>query len=512
MKRQVRTRTRGVPRGRFRLLWFEQFEQRLLLTSGVGAAVEFQTETPGSAVSQVMEGTPSAQFRLELSDLAGQPITSLQAGEEFYLNAYVADLRSKPQGVFAAYLDLAFDAGRIVTAGSVEFGSVYKNGRGSGGSVPGLLDEVGGFSGSIRPLGAGEFLLFRAPFRAEAAGTVSFLAEPATSMPRSVVLLYGEYAPLASERIDFGSASLDVLGPRDSSLEDFGSPAAGLGDIGNADPFARSRPDTSSGVPAFLPRVLQTGIRDDLLLADATSLFANATHVALHVDRPAEDPTAFAWFDLETGLTDAFIFAERTQGLDPNWWGPELFSELNPRPPVGRSFSILDTPGFLLDDYGAPSDRDRVADAAAWAPLFHDHEWLTAGLLRIGWTTQLGRGKDADVANDDEMFDLARIAYETMKPTRARDSESPRMDCDDEEEDVKWVASLEDAFREETEIEGIQGTVMALEVDAAPNTSPSRKAARGRNSVEAAPTNSPNNKRAEESPERKAHDDTTPAA
>lgn len=497
--------------GRFRLLWFEQFEQRLLLTSGLDASAGFQVELSRSDVSQVIEGTPSAQFRLELSDLAGQPITSLQAGEEFYLNAYVADLRSKPQGVFAAYLDLAFDAGRIVTAGNVEFGSVYKNGRGSGGSVPGLLDEVGGFSGSMRPLGAGEFLLFRAPFRAEAAGTVSFLAEPATSMPRSVVLLYGEYAPLASDRIDFGSASLDVLGRRNSSVEDVGSPATGLGDIGNGDPFAQSRPDTSSGVPASLPRVLQTGIRDDLLLADATSLLANPTPVALHVDPPAEGPTAFEWFDLETGLTDTFRFAERAQSLEPNWRASELFSELDLRPPVGRSFSMLDTPDFLLDGYGAPSDRDRVADAAAWAPLFHDHEWLTAGLLRIGWTTQLGRGKDADLADDDEMFDLARIAYETMKTTRSRPSASPRIDRDDEE-DVKWVASLEGEFREETEIEGIQGTMMALEVDAPPNTSPSQKAVRGRDSVEAAPTNSPNNKRAEESPERKAHDDTTPAA
>jgi len=231
------------------------------------------------------------------------------------------------------------------------------------------------------------------------------------------------------------------------------------------------------------------------------------------VDRPGEGPTAFEWFDLETGLTDAFIFTERPQSLDPNWRASELFSEHDPRPPVGRSFSMLDTPDFLLDDYATPPDRDRVADAAAWTPLFHDHEWLTAGLLRIGWTTQLGRGKDADVANDDEMFDLARIAYETMKTTRSRHSASPRIDRDDEEEeDVKWVASLEGEFREETDIEGIQGTMMALEVDAPPNTSPSQKAARGRNSVEAAPTNSPNNKRAEESPERKAHDDTTPAA
>ena len=58
---------------RFRPLWFEQFEQRLLLATGGDASVGFQIEPPGSAVSQVIEGTPSAQFRLELSDLTGSP-------------------------------------------------------------------------------------------------------------------------------------------------------------------------------------------------------------------------------------------------------------------------------------------------------------------------------------------------------------------------------------------------------------------------------------------------------
>lgn len=501
---------------RFRPLWFEQFEQRLLLATRVDASAGFQIEPPGSAVFQVNEGTPSAQVRLELNDLAGQPVTAVQTGEDFFLNAYVADLRSEPQGVFAAYLDLAFDAGRIVPAGNVEFGSVYKNGRDNGGSVPGLLDEVGAFSGSVRPLGAGEFLLFRAPFRAETAGTVSFLAEPATSMPRSIVLLYGEYAPLANEQIDFGWVSLDVLGPQASSPEDAGSPVAGFWDIGNSDPPARSRPNESPEVLASLPGFFQTRINGDSLFAVVTSMPDNAKPVALQENRASDGPTAFELLDLETGLTDGFNFTVRSRSPDPKWRDRELFNKLSVRLPTGRRFSMLDTPDFLLDDYEVRSDNiwaadDRVTGPAGWSPLFHDRQWLTAGLLRIGWTTELGRGKDADVADDDddEMFDLSLIAYVTGKTTRLLVSAPPRFDGDEDDGDNdEWVASLERAFREVTEVEGTQGTMMALEVD----TSPGQKATQREASGEAAPTNSPDNKRAEENPERKAHDDTTPAA
>jgi hypothetical protein len=172
MRRYVATRTRSARTSRSRPLAFEQIEQRLLLTAGVVAASGWEIESPGHAASEVVEATPSARVRLELNDLAGQAVTSVQAGEEFILNAYVADLRSEPLGVFAAYLDLSFDADRIVPAGGVEFGPQYPNGPGSAGAVPGLLDEVGGFSGSYRPIGAGDFLLFRAPFRAETAGNV----------------------------------------------------------------------------------------------------------------------------------------------------------------------------------------------------------------------------------------------------------------------------------------------------------------------------------------------------
>ena len=485
---------------RFRPLGFEQFEQRLLLTT---------------AISQVLEGTPSAQFRLELSDLAGQPITSLLAGEAFFLNAYVADLRSDPLGVFAAYLDLAFDADRVVPAGNVEFGSVYKNGLVTGGTASGLLDEVGAFSGSYRPLGAGDFLLFRAPFRAEAAGTVSFLAEPA-NLRGSEVLLYGASGPLASDEIHFGSVRLDVLGPPNSSQQNFLTLAASPFEIWNSDPFAllhdRGSPDV---VVVSLPGSLLTGNDHDLLYRSTTSVLDHRNVAAiLRPDRASDTQPLFDLLNERIVLNDEFDVAARSRSVAEEWRDRGLFLELSPRLSAGRSFSMLEGPGFLFDDYGtrAASDSradDRVSGPTGWSSLFHDHQWLTAGLLRIGWTTEHGRNQDAGLAYDGEMLDLGQIAYETMKSTRLRRSAFPRLDraYDDEE----WVASLDRAFSEETEIEGLQGAVMAMEVDRSNGFPPRQETASRPASDQAAPTDS-RTTGTQETPERPVKDDYTPAA
>jgi len=484
---------------RFRPLWFEQFEQRLLLTAGV---------------SPVLEAMPIAHIRLELSDLAGQPISSAQAGEEFFLNAYVADVRSEPKGVFAAYFDLTFDADRVVPAGNVEFGSVYKNGLVTGGSASGLLDEVGAFSGSYRPIGAGDFLLFRAPFRAEAAGTVSFLAEPA-SLPGSEVLLYGAGGPLASDEIRFSSVSLNVLGPRNSSQDLFVSPVVGIFEIGNSGPPALLRDFGSPEVSGSPPSSLLTGTAHDLLHRGTTSMLNNRNPVTLVTDRASDSQTQFDLLNEGIVLTNEFSYAARLRSVDPEWQDRGLFIELNPRLSARRGFSMLEGLGFVFDEYGTQaagdsSADDRVGSTTGWSSLFHDHQWLTAGLLRIGWTTELGRNKDAALAYDGEMLDLGQIAYETLKSTKLRRSAFPRIDhvCDDDE----WLAGLDRTFSEETEIDGLQGAVMAIEVDL-PNRPPPRQETASRPaSDQAVPTDSRSHKRAEDDSERKPHDDTTPAA
>ena len=485
---------------RFRPLWFEQFEQRLLLTAGV---------------APVSEAMPIAQIRLELSDLAGQPITSLQAGEEFYLNAYVADVRSEPKGVFAAYLDLAFDADRVDPAGNVEFGSVYKNGLNNGGSVPGLLNEVGGFSGSLRPIGAGDFLLFRVPFRAEAAGAVSFFAEPANRTPGSEMLLYGAGGPLASDEVRFGSVSLDVLGPPDSSQDHVVWPVASFFGIGNPGLPAPLRNLSSPEVIDSLTGILLAATDHDLLHRGTTSMLDNRNPVTLVTDRASDSQTQFDLRNEEIVLTAEFSLVPRGRSVDPEWQDRALFLEFTPRPSARRGFSMMEGLGLLFDDYGTratagSSADDRVGEATGRSALFHDHQWLTAGLLRIGWTTELGRNKDAALAYDGEMLDLGQIAYETLKSTRLRRCAFPRIDGT--REDDEWLAGLDRTFSEETEIEGLQGAVMAMEVDL-PNRPPPRQEAASRPaSDQAVPTDSRSNKRAEDDSERKPHDDTTPAA
>ncbi len=483
---------------RFRPLWFEQFEPRLLLTAGV---------------SPVSEAMPIAQIRLELSDLAGQPITSLQAGEEFFLNAYVADVRSEPKGVFAAYFDLAFDADRVVPSGNMEFGSIYKNGLVTGGTASGLLDEVGAFSGSYRPIGAGDFLLFRAPFRAEAAGAVSFLAEPA-SLPGSEVLLYGAGGPLASDEIRFGSVSLNVLGPPNSSQDHVVWPVAGFFGIGNPGLPALLRDLSSPEVMGSLTGSLLTRTDHDLLHRGTTSMLDNRNPVTLLADRAWDSQTQFDLLNEGIVLANEFSYAARLRSVNPEWQDRGLFIELSPRLSARRGFSMMEGLG-LVDEYGTraaadSSADDRVGETTGRSALFYDHQWLTAGLLRIGWTTELGRNKDAALAYDGEMLDLGQIAYETLKSTKLRRSAFPRIDGT--REDDEWLAGLDRTFSEETEIEGLQGAVMAMEVDL-PNRLPPRQEAASRpQSDQAVPTDSRSNKRAEDDSERKSHDDTTPAA
>jgi hypothetical protein len=222
--------------------------------------------------------------------------------------------------------------------------------------------------------------------------------------------------------------------------------------------------------------------------------------------------------DLKIGFPVEFNFTVRGQRLASKWGDRELFRELDARRPIGRSFSLMDTPDFSYDDDDAGAGDvwaadDRVGRSTNYSSLFHDHYWLAAGLLRIGWTTELGRNEDAALVDDREMFDLGQMAYEIARTIRPRDS---RINGDDDDDD-EWLVRLDRAFSEETEIVGKQGIMTALEMGMPPQPSPrqeapSQKAASRRDSGEAAPTDNRNNKRAEDNPERKAHDDTTPAA
>jgi cyclophilin family peptidyl-prolyl cis-trans isomerase len=155
------------------------------------------------------------QVRIELvvTDSQQNPITEISSGEEFLVLAYVQDIRTPAEGVFAAYVDVRYDqtlVSSLATAiGDITFGDTYQNGKSGFFTTPGLLDEVGAFANIFSPIGGDKYLLFAAPFRADQEGEMTFTPEPATDMGREV-LVFGESTPVAENAITFVSATLTV--------------------------------------------------------------------------------------------------------------------------------------------------------------------------------------------------------------------------------------------------------------------------------------------------------------
>jgi hypothetical protein len=184
---------------------FEVLESRHLL-SGWGTA-----EPATGTVSD--EPSAAVQVRLQLTDLCGQPIDRIPVGGEFRLDVYVDDLRANPRGVFAAYVDVEYDASLVSTTvedrRGMTFGLDYPNGW-SGTIQDGRIDEVGAFAG-FTPLLGGESLLFSVPFFARESGVIDFAVRPADTVGREV-LIYDSNDPLPWHEIRLVGASLTIDG------------------------------------------------------------------------------------------------------------------------------------------------------------------------------------------------------------------------------------------------------------------------------------------------------------
>ena len=120
-------------RHRNRRLALEQVENRRLLSAdGIG-------EEPCEIIT----------VRLETTDLDGAPVTQIDAGDDFLLNAYVQDTRARAAGVFAMYMDVTYDAELANVTGPPQFMAPYNLGTSqfpADVSTDGLIDEVGAFT------------------------------------------------------------------------------------------------------------------------------------------------------------------------------------------------------------------------------------------------------------------------------------------------------------------------------------------------------------------------------
>lgn len=181
------------------------------------------------ALSQ-MSQAQVVEFRFDTTNLAGDHVDTVLVGEEFFLEIYtqhVSGFVSETNaGVFAGYLDVAYDSSLASLAGAVVHSETYANVTSADLSVAGLLNNIGGISSSgelgvgLDPTGRDEFLLVSVPFRADAVGTIAFVGSESLSYPQHDVLIYGENEPLLAKnddsgladlRLAFGSATLNVM-------------------------------------------------------------------------------------------------------------------------------------------------------------------------------------------------------------------------------------------------------------------------------------------------------------
>lgn len=159
----------------------------------------------------VVAGQPLAEIQLELTDLQGNPISSVGVGQEFLLNFIGVDARALTQpGIFAAYADILFDSDLIrpVPGSSIDFDddfTVVPKGTFS----TGLIDELGAVSNRSVATNVRESLIATVRFEAIASGTVNIISEPADDS-NSETLLFGLDNRVSADSVAYGTATLVV--------------------------------------------------------------------------------------------------------------------------------------------------------------------------------------------------------------------------------------------------------------------------------------------------------------
>ena len=160
-------------------------------------------------------------IRLAVTNTAGNPITTVNVGDTFQLRGYVQSIAaSADDGVYAAFLDVTFNASLASPSGLIEHGTNYTNGT-SGTILGGVMEEVGGLQGTTITNPAAEHLLFQQVFTATGAGTLTFAGNSADVSPLHDTVLFDPPQIVATDKIDYGSISVQIQGAGVQDLVQF---------------------------------------------------------------------------------------------------------------------------------------------------------------------------------------------------------------------------------------------------------------------------------------------------
>ena len=165
----------------------------------------FDTATVTISVNQFL-----VDYTLQTTDLAGNPISTVMAGQQFQLQVFVEDLRDTPQGVFSAYSDITYPSAIVDADSVIMFSGNFPEATSGDLSAPGVIDEAGATDDSTVPTGGGVTLIYTVTFTATAEGVVSFVSDPADILPLHETTLFGVDEAIANEFIRYGDVSIIV--------------------------------------------------------------------------------------------------------------------------------------------------------------------------------------------------------------------------------------------------------------------------------------------------------------
>jgi hypothetical protein len=161
-----------------------------------------------------------AQVTMEVTNLAGDTQTTLVSGQEYYLKAYVQDLRSaEALGVAAAFFDVAVNNNDLLTIedqtgaqAGILFSGNYPLSRTGVNEIETLdseFDEVG--AATLSQYGSASTPFFQVKFTADAEGQLIFSANQA-ELTGNLFSLVGA-GVIANADVVFGDVTVDVVDP-----------------------------------------------------------------------------------------------------------------------------------------------------------------------------------------------------------------------------------------------------------------------------------------------------------
>lgn len=274
------------------------------------------------------------QIRLEVTDAGGNVLDAVDVGQPFQLRAYVQDLTGRTNGgVFAAYLDVEYDASVIFVSGNISHSPSYGNAKSGDIATPGLIDEVGSIDG-LTPLGPDELLLFTVPMASSTSGAVTFTPNAADVRPAHDVLVFGvptgePNSVVAPDRITFIGTTLQV------------------GQVSN--PVAGNDQYQTPQGQTLVVTAANGVLKNDTNTAGGT-LSAVLVDEPLHGDLVLGDDGAFSYTpDANFSGTDTFTYLATNGELDSNVATVTITVTPVNRPPVAGDDEYITDEDELLD-------------------------------------------------------------------------------------------------------------------------------------------------------------------